>query len=38
MTARGWRRLDLAMPWLVETVFGQEYAGAVDAARIVRYP
>ena len=25
----------LAMPWLVETVFGEEYAGAVDAARIV---
>jgi O-antigen/teichoic acid export membrane protein len=25
----------LAMPWLVETVFGREYAGAVDAARIV---
>ncbi|MDQ3671718.1 MAG: hypothetical protein M3364_04665, partial [Actinomycetota bacterium] len=25
----------LAMPWLVETVFGGEYAGAVDAARIV---
>jgi O-antigen/teichoic acid export membrane protein len=25
----------LAMPWLVETVFGSEYAGAVDAARIV---
>jgi O-antigen/teichoic acid export membrane protein len=24
-----------AMPWLVETVFGEEYAGAVDAARIV---
>ncbi|CAN5205738.1 hypothetical protein BH09ACT13_BH09ACT13_07470 [soil metagenome] len=25
----------LAMPWLVETVFGAEYTGAVDAARIV---
>jgi O-antigen/teichoic acid export membrane protein len=25
----------LAMPWLVETVFGGDYAGAVDAARIV---
>jgi O-antigen/teichoic acid export membrane protein len=25
----------LAMPWLVETVFGSEYGGAVDAARIV---
>jgi len=25
----------LAMPWLVETVFGGEYAGSVDAARIV---
>jgi O-antigen/teichoic acid export membrane protein len=25
----------LAMPWLVETVFGGEYAGAVDAARII---
>lgn len=25
----------LAMAWLVETVFGSEYAGAVDAARIV---
>ena len=25
----------LAMPWLVEVVFGAEYAGAVDAARIV---
>ena len=25
----------LAMPWLVETVFGSEYTGAVDAARIV---
>ncbi len=25
----------LAMPWLVETIFGSEYAGAVDAARIV---
>jgi PST family polysaccharide transporter len=25
----------LAMPWLVETVFGAEYEGAVDAARIV---
>jgi O-antigen/teichoic acid export membrane protein len=25
----------LAMPWLVEVVFGDEYAGAVDAARIV---
>jgi O-antigen/teichoic acid export membrane protein len=24
-----------AMPWLVETVFGEEYGGAVDAARIV---
>jgi O-antigen/teichoic acid export membrane protein len=25
----------LAMPWLVETVFGAEYAPAVDAARII---
>jgi O-antigen/teichoic acid export membrane protein len=25
----------LAMPWLVEAVFGTEYLGAVDAARIV---
>ena len=25
----------LAMPWLVEVVFGEEYLGAVDAARIV---
>ena len=25
----------LAMPWLVEVVFGNEYSGAVDAARIV---
>ena len=25
----------LALPWLVETVFGAEYTGAVDAARIV---
>jgi O-antigen/teichoic acid export membrane protein len=25
----------LAMPWLVETVFGSEYSGAVDAARII---
>jgi O-antigen/teichoic acid export membrane protein len=25
----------VAMPWLVETVFGQEYTDAVDAARIV---
>ncbi|MGH3134857.1 MAG: lipopolysaccharide biosynthesis protein [Gaiellaceae bacterium] len=25
----------LAMPWLVELVFGSEYIGAVDAARIV---
>jgi O-antigen/teichoic acid export membrane protein len=25
----------LAMPWLVETVFGSQYEGAVDAARIV---
>jgi len=25
----------LAMPWLVGAVFGEEYAGAVDAARIV---
>jgi O-antigen/teichoic acid export membrane protein len=25
----------VAMPWLVETVFGSEYVGAVDAARIV---
>jgi O-antigen/teichoic acid export membrane protein len=25
----------LAMPWLVEVVFGTEYLGAVDAARIV---
>jgi O-antigen/teichoic acid export membrane protein len=24
-----------AMPWLVEVVFGEEYAGSVDAARIV---
>ncbi len=24
-----------AMPWLVETVFGTEYSGAVDAARII---
>ena len=24
-----------AMPWLIETVFGDEYASAVDAARIV---
>jgi O-antigen/teichoic acid export membrane protein len=24
----------IAMPWLVETVFGEEYAGAVTAARI----
>ena len=24
----------LAIPWLVETVFGSEYSGAVDAARI----
>ena len=24
-----------AMPWLVEVVFGAEYAGAVDAARII---
>jgi O-antigen/teichoic acid export membrane protein len=24
-----------AMPWLVEVVFGEEYEGAVDAARIV---
>ena len=23
------------MPWLVETVFGSEYSGAVDAARII---
>ncbi|MBA3434138.1 MAG: lipopolysaccharide biosynthesis protein [Actinobacteria bacterium] len=27
--------LMLAMPWLVETVFGAEYSRAVDAARIV---
>src|SRR5918999_1208709 len=26
-----------AMPWLVETVFGAEYLGAVDAARIVLF-
>jgi O-antigen/teichoic acid export membrane protein len=25
----------LAMPWLVETIFGAKYEGAVDAARIV---
>ncbi len=25
----------LAMPWLVDAIFGEEYAGAVDAARIV---
>ena len=25
----------VAMPWLVRTVFGTEYEGAVDAARIV---
>ena len=25
----------LAMPWLVEAVFGDQYTGAVDAARIV---
>jgi O-antigen/teichoic acid export membrane protein len=25
----------VAMPWLVEVVFGEEYLGAVDAARIV---
>jgi O-antigen/teichoic acid export membrane protein len=25
----------LAMPWLVDTVFGSEYSGAVDAARVV---
>jgi O-antigen/teichoic acid export membrane protein len=25
----------LAMPWLVEVVFGDEYTGAVDAARVV---
>jgi O-antigen/teichoic acid export membrane protein len=25
----------LAMPWLVEVVFGTEYGGAVDAARVV---
>lgn len=25
----------IAMPWLVEVVFGSEYGGAVDAARIV---
>jgi O-antigen/teichoic acid export membrane protein len=25
----------LAMPWLVETVFGSEYLGGVEAARIV---
>ncbi len=25
----------LAMPWLVETIFGSEYSGAVDAARII---
>ena len=23
------------MPWLVETVFGSEYGGAVDAARVI---
>jgi O-antigen/teichoic acid export membrane protein len=27
----------LAMPWLVETVFGADYRGAVDAARIVLF-
>jgi O-antigen/teichoic acid export membrane protein len=27
----------LAMPWLVETVFGDDYGGAVDAARIVLF-
>jgi len=26
-----------AMPWLIETVFGAEYLGAVDAARIVLF-
>ncbi|MGH3109686.1 MAG: lipopolysaccharide biosynthesis protein [Gaiellaceae bacterium] len=26
-----------AMPWLVETVFGAEYLGAVDAARIILF-
>lgn len=25
----------VAMPWLVETVFGSEYGGAVDAARVI---
>ena len=25
----------LTMPWLVETVFGSEYSGSVDAARII---
>ena len=25
----------LTMPWLVETIFGSEYSGAVDAARII---
>lgn len=25
----------VAMPWLVEAVFGAEYAGAVDAARVI---
>jgi O-antigen/teichoic acid export membrane protein len=27
----------LLMPWLVEVVFGEEYTGAVDAARIVLF-
>ena len=27
----------LAMPWLVRVVFGEEYEGAVDAARIVLF-
>jgi O-antigen/teichoic acid export membrane protein len=27
----------LAMPWLVEAIFGEEYSGAVDAARIVLF-
>lgn len=27
----------VAMPWLVETVFGDDYRGAIDAARIVLF-
>jgi O-antigen/teichoic acid export membrane protein len=27
----------LLMPWLVRTIFGSEYAGAIDAARIVLF-